>query len=301
MDVEQRLLRAFETVAEELHFGRAARRLYVSQPSLSRAVRELERVLGVELFARTSREVRLTPAGVVLKEELPRLFAEYERVLRQAQRVGHGEAGELRVAFLASATNVLLPAVVRTFRSAFPGVALTLEETLDEAALAGVVARRFDVALVRTKRHQPELAFEPLVRDRLCVVVAPDHRLARRRRLRYEDLREEGFVLWPRSDAPESFDDVVEGCRRAGFSPTVVQEANGAYTILALVAAGIGISLLASSYAALRGDDVVFVPLAGGQSILYAAWRTDDASSARENFVAVARRVARRLDGANRL
>src|SRR5918995_6756411 len=155
MDVEQRLLRAFAAVAEELHFGRAARRLYLSQPSLSRAVRDLERALGVELFARTSREVRLTAAGAALKEDLPSLFAERERVLRHAQRVGHGEAGELRVAFLASATNVLLPAVVRTFRGAFPAVVLTLEEMLDEAALTSVLTRRFDVALVRTQRRRP--------------------------------------------------------------------------------------------------------------------------------------------------
>jgi DNA-binding transcriptional LysR family regulator len=158
------------------------------------------------------------------------LLAEHERVLTHARRVGRGEAGELRVAFLASATNVVLPAVVRTFRSAFPAIVLTLEETLDDAALVGVLARRFDVALVRTVRRQPELAFERLVREPLCVVVSADHRLARRRRVRYEDLSEDGLILWPRRDAPESFDDVVEGCRRAGFS---------------------------------RRDDVVFVPLAG--------------------------------------
>ena len=232
MDVELRLLRAFEAVAEELHFGRAARRLYVSQPSLSRAVQELERAIGVALFARTSREVRLTPAGADLKRELPSLMAEYARVLEHARRTGRGEAGELRLAFLPSATNVVLPAVVRAFRSAFPEVALALSETLDDEALEGVLARRFDVALVRTVRPQPELAFARLVREPLCVVVPADHRFAGRLRVRYEDLREDGLILWPRRDAPESYDDVVERCRRAGFSPTVVQEASDAYTIL---------------------------------------------------------------------
>ena len=295
MDVELRLLRAFGAVAEELHFGRAARRLYVSQPSLSRAVRELERALGVELFARTSREVRLTAAGEALSEELPRLFAEQERVLERAQRVGRGETGVLRVAFLASATNVLLPAVVRTFRNAFPAVALTLEETLDEAALEGVLGRRFDVALVRSRRDDPRLAFERLLTEPLCLVVPADHRLARRRRARYEDIRQDGLILWPRKAAPESFDDVIEGCRRAGFSPTVVQETEGPYTILALVAAGVGVSVLAGSYEALRGDDVAFVPLAGRKTVLYAARLGGDGSVAEQNFVDVARRVARTL------
>ena len=297
MDVELRLLRAFEAVAEELHFGRAARRLYVSQPSLSRAVQELERAIGVALFARTSREVRLTPAGADLKRELPSLMAEYARVLEHARRTGRGEAGELRLAFLPSATNVVLPAVVRAFRSAFPEVALALSETLDDEALEGVLARRFDVALVRTVRPQPELAFARLVREPLCVVVPADHRFAGRLRVRYEDLREDGLILWPRRDAPESYDDVVERCRRAGFSPTVVQEASDAYTILSLVAAGVGVSVLAGSYESLRGDDVAFVPLAGRRTTLQAVWRADDGSAARRNFVDVARRVSRRLDG----
>jgi DNA-binding transcriptional LysR family regulator len=297
MNVELRLLRAFEAVADELHFGRAARRLYLSQPSLSRAVLDLERALDTKLFARTSRDVRLTAAGAALQEQLPHLFEEYEYVLARTQRVGRGEAGQLRLAFLASATTVVLPAAVRGFRDAFPGVALTLEQTLDDAALAGVLARRFDLALVRTVRPQPGLAFERLVREALCLVVPAGHRLAGRRRVRYEDLSEDGLVLWPRREAPESFDDVVERCRGAGFSPNVVQEASDAYTILALVAAGIGVSVLAGSYESLRGDDVAFVPLSGRYTTLQAAWRADDASSARENFVAVARRVCRRLDG----
>ncbi len=297
MDIELRLLRAFEAVAEDLHFGRAARRLHVSQPSLSRAVRDLERELGVPVFARTSREVRLTEAGAALQEALPLLFGEYARALERARRAGRGEAGELRVVFLASATNLVLPAVVRAFRGSYPGVVLTLEEALDDVALEGVVARRFDVAVVRTRRRDPVLAFARLSREPLCVVVPADHRLATRRRVRFDDLRGEDFVLWPRAEAPESFDSIVEDCRRAGFGPRIAQEASGAYTILALVAAGVGVSVLAGSYGALRGRDVVFVPLAGRHTALYAAWRTDDDSAARRNFVAVARKVTREPDG----
>ncbi len=291
MNIDLRLLRAFAAVAEDLHFGRAARRLHVSQPSLSRAVRDLERELGGALFTRTSREVRLTAAGKALKEALPPFFAEYERILGRVREAGRGQVGELRVVFLASATNAVVPSVVRAFRESYPGVALTLEEALDDAALEGVLGRRFDVALVRTRRRDPELAFARLAREPLCVVVAADHRLARRRLIRFEDLRGEGFVLWPRGDAPESFDSIAEGCRRAGFVADVAQEASGVYTILALVAAGIGVSVLAGSYRALRGSDVVFVPLAGRHTALYAAWRSDDASPARRNFVAVARKV----------
>lgn len=286
-----RLLRSFEAVADELHFGRAARRLYVSQPSLSRSIRELERRLGVELFARTSREVRLTEAGRILHERLPRPLGDLDALLTYIGRVGRGEVGHLGIAFLPSATNRLLPAIVRAFRSSFPSVSLALEETLDDAAIEGLLARRFDVALVRIVRSRPELRFEPLVREPLCVAVGHDHRLASRKRLRYADLRDERFILWPRQLAPESFDEIVERCRSAGFTPQVVQEAEHAPTILGLVAAGVGISVLARSYEALRSGDVLFVPLERDSTTLHVAWRADDRSAARQNFVEIARRV----------
>jgi DNA-binding transcriptional LysR family regulator len=125
------------------------------------------------------------------------------------------------------------------------------------------------------------------------VAVAHDHRLARRGTITYADLEGEPFVLWPRATAPETFDDVIQACRAAGFSPRVVQEATSAYTILGLVAAGVGVSVLASSYAARSGDDTVFVPITDSRTTLYLAWRGDDPSAARDNLIAVARRVAR--------
>jgi DNA-binding transcriptional LysR family regulator len=218
-------------------------------------------------------------------------MGDFAALLTYVGRVGRGEAGHLRVAFLPSATNRLLPAIVRAFRSDFPSVTLALEERLDDPAIEGLLARRFDVALIRTVRSRPELRFESLVREPLCVAVGHDHRLARRRRVRYVDLRDEGLIIWPRRSAPESFDEIVERCRGAGFTPRIAQEVEHAPTILGLVSAGVGISVLARSYEALRSGDVVFVPLERHSTTLHAAWRTDDQSAARENFVATARRV----------
>jgi DNA-binding transcriptional LysR family regulator len=298
---ELRLVRYFIAVAEELHFGRAAERLQIAQPSLSRAIRDLERMLGADLFVRTKRSVRLTDAGRTLLGEAPRALAEVERAFDETRRMGRGEVGELRLGFLPSATIELVPALVRASRAAFPGVRLQLLELLDDPQLEALRDRRLDLGLLRTARPDAELTFEPLVRERLSVAVAHDHRLALRKRARYADLRDEPLILWPRPAAPETFDAVIEACRGAGFSPRVIQEATSAYTIIGLVAAGVGASVLASSYGARSGDDVVFIPITGSETTLYLAWRRHEPSAARDNLIGVARRVATRFPGPARL
>jgi len=295
-----RLLRYFLAVAHELHFGRAAQRLHVAQPSLSRAIADLESMLGLRLFVRTKRSVRLTGAGRTLLEQGPHALAEVERVFEEARRVGRGEVGQLRLGFLPSAATRLVPAIVRAHRAAFPAVRLHLSELLDLPQLEALTQRRLHLALPRTVWADPTLVFEPLIREPMSVAVAHDHRLARRAAITYADLEGEPFVLWPRATAPETFDDVIQACRAAGFSPQVVQEATSAYTILGLVAAGVGDSVLASSYAARSGDDTVFVPVTDSQTTLYLAWRGDDPSTARDNLIAVARRVARGDPGIHR-
>lgn len=292
-----RLLRYFLAVADELHFGRAAQRLHLAQPSLSRAIGQLEAMLGVQLFVRTKRSVRLTDAGETLRAQGPRALVEVERAFEETRRVGRGEAGELRLGFLPSATAQLVPAIVRAHRAAFPAARLHLLELLDQPQLEALAQQRLDLALLRTVRDDPALVFEPLVREPLSGAVAHDHRLARRDSIGYADLEGEPLILWPRATAPEAFDGVIQGCQAAGFSPQVVQETTSAYTILGLVAAGVGVSVLASSYAARSGEDVVFVPVTDSQTTLYLAWRGDDPSTARDNLIAVAREVARRDSG----
>jgi DNA-binding transcriptional LysR family regulator len=288
-----RLLRYFLALGEELHFGRAAQRLHIAQPSLSRAIRELEQILGVQLLVRTKRSVRLTDPGRTLLELGPRAAAEVDRVFEETRRAGRGEVGELRLGFVPSAATQLVPAIVRAHRAAFPAVRLQLAEMLDEAQLEALGHRRLDVALLRTARPDSALRFEPLIREPMSLAMASEHRLARRRRIAYADLEGESLILWPRAAAPETFDAVVGALRAAGFSPRIVQEATSAYTILGLVAAGVGVSVLASSYAARKGEGVVFVPISGSQSTLYLARREDDVSPARDGLIAVARRVAR--------
>ncbi len=295
---ELRLIRYFVAVAEELHFGRAAVRLHISQPSLSRAIRELERTLGTDLLSRTKRSVRLTEAGRALLDEAPHALAEVERACELARRVGRGEAGQLRLGFLPSTNVELVPALVRESRKAYPDLRLRLHELFDDPQLDALSERRLDLGLLRDPRPDDQLTFEPLLRERLSLAVAHDHRLASRRRVSYADIRDEGLIIWHRSLAAQTYDTVIEACRNAGFSPRVVQEAGSAHTILGLVAADIGVAVLASSYGARSGPDVVFVPITGSESTLYLAWRSDDVSTARDHVIAIAHQVAAGHEGA---
>jgi len=281
-------------VAEELHFGRAAARLQIAQPSLSRAIRELERMLDTDLLARTKRSVRLTEAGRALLDDGPRALAEVERAFEHASSVGRGDAGELRVGFLPSAALELIPAIVRASRDSHPRLRLRLLELLDEPQLEALAEGRVDVGLLRTTRRSGEVAFEPLLRERLSLAVAADHRLASRTRVRYADIRDEGLIMWPRADAAETYDAIIEACRRAGYSPRVVQEASSPHTILGLVAAGVGVAVAASAYRAHSGANVVFIPITDSEATLYLAWRPGDPSMARDNLLALTRRVAAR-------
>ena len=289
---ELRLIRYFVAVAEELHFGRAAVRLRISQPSLSRAIRDLERVLGADLLIRTKRRVRLTEAGHALLHEAPHALAEVERACDQAQLVARGQAGQLRIGFLPSATVRLVPALVRESRKAYPALQLRLHELFDDPQIEALDERRLDLGILRDPRPHAELAFEPLLRERFSLAVAHDHRLASRRRVSYADIRDEGLIIWQRSMATQTYDTIIEACRSAGFSPRVVQEASSAHTIIGLVAADMGVAVLASSYSARSGPDVVFVPITGSESTLYLAWRSDDESTARDHVIAIAHRVA---------
>ena len=286
-------------VAEELHFGRAAARLHIAQPSLSRAVRDLEAALGVQLLTRTKRRVELTDAGRTLRDDAPLALETVERCLARTRRVASGELGELSVAFLPSVTGVLIPHLVAAFRAAHPDVHVQLAEMLDDPLIAGIAAGRIDVGIVRHAVEAGGLKFEPLIADPIHVVLPLGHPLASRKTLSFRDLRDEAFVLWPRTESSIGYDSVIAGCRRAGFTARVVQECSHPYTTLGLVAAGTGVSVLSSLYRSFR-DDVAFVPLAGERGTIYLAWRGDTPSPARDAFLALVRETIRATDTSER-
>lgn len=293
--MELRHLRYFVAVAEELHFSRAAARLHIAQPPLSQQIRHLEHELGVTLLFRTRRRVELTDAGRALLEEARRLLAGAERAARVARRAGGGEVGQLSVAFVPSADLDVLPRALRVWHARFPDVELELQTLLPAAQLEGLAAGRLHVGILRLPvSAERELVVEPLQEEPLVAAVPQRHRLAARARVRLGDLAGETILMFQRHVAPGYYDLLTSACLAAGFTPRVFHPGS-LQTNLALIAAGLGVSLLPTSIRNLRRAGVVYRPLAPPvpRVALAVAWRRDERSAVVPAFVEVVRAVAR--------
>jgi len=295
MDVDVRLWRSFTTVAEELHYGRAAERLHISQPALSRQIRDLEQVLGVTLFDRTSRRVVLSPAGLVVLGQARRALTEADRAVRLARLAAHGDWGELAIAALPTATLAPLPAIIRSYREEHPAVGVTISESFDDEQLAALVAGHIDVGFLRATAAPAGLNLETLLTEPLLAGLPADHRLARQPEIALSDLATEPFVFFPRHRSVLAYDQFIAACRAAGFSPDIVQEASG-ITTLALVAAGLGITVVAASYRSLSLDGVRLVPITGHQLTLQVAWAAANTNTALPAFLHTARQMLRGVE-----
>ncbi|WP_116043337.1 LysR family transcriptional regulator [Amycolatopsis palatopharyngis] len=259
--MELRHLRYVIAIAEELHFGRAAERLRVAQPSLSRQVRQLERDLGVQLFARTSRRVELTPAGIAFVAAARHTLAAAEESRTAARQAAAGVVGTAVLGFVASAAVDILPRVVPAHRSARSQVRLSLREMTTEEQVPALLDGEIDVGIGRDLEPLDELRIESLHREPLIAALPQDHHLHHRRRLSMADLRGSPFVTLPRQRVPRAWDKTLQMCRQAGFVPSFTQEANQFVTLLALVAAGLGVAVVPASVRPLRQRGVRYVPL----------------------------------------
>jgi DNA-binding transcriptional LysR family regulator len=296
--VELRHLRSFLAVAEELHFGRAAARLHISQPPLSQQIRRLEDELGARLFRRTKRRVELTPAGQAFLTEARQTVAQAERAVRAAQRAERGEIGELVVGYVTSATYGPLPDVIRMFRRRFPDVDLGLKNLRSLQQRQALVDRQIDVGFVRPQVADSRLAYEPIWRESVVVALPDNHPLARRTAVSVSDLSTELFVVGD-LDAPGSFyDEVFTLCRAAGFTPRVAHRAPDVQAVIALVAAGLGVGPVPATIQGFRRKGLVYRPLRARSfsTEMGLAWRRDEESALVEQFRQVARETARRSE-----
>ena len=297
MTVELRHLRYFVAVAEELNFGRAAARLHIAQPPLSRQIRDLERDVGTPLFDRVPRGVELTAAGSVFLAEARLTLAQAERAKRTAQRAARGETGRLRVGFVETATQSgILPDVLRYFRTHLPSVGLSLFELDPPRQLEAFRDGRIDVGIAHgiPGTADRSLRAEEIHREPVVVALPAAHRVARKRRLTMDALAAEPFVLFTRDVAPAMYDDVVASCRAAGFSPHVIQEATGWHTVASLVGAGTGIGIVPRSLATFSHPGVVYRRSRGlaAELVLVAIWDGGRRSAVRERFVTALKAVA---------
>ncbi|WP_076999626.1 LysR family transcriptional regulator [Variovorax sp. KK3] len=273
--MELRHLRYFVVLAEELHFGRAARRLSISQPPLSVAIRQLEDAVGARLFERNSKEVRLTPAGETLQASASRLLRQAEEAALEARDVGRGAAGRLRIGFVGAMLYRGLPQALAKFQAQHPAVRITLAEFNSGVQIAELLHDRLDLGFVHTSRMPAELSHRLLLSEPFVACLPAGHRLARRRAVALASLKGEPFVLFSRDASPDYHERILGICAGAGFHPEVRHEVRHWLSVVSLVSQGMGVALVPSALqnAALRG--AVFRPLEGdaARSDAYAIWR----------------------------
>jgi DNA-binding transcriptional LysR family regulator len=287
--MELRQLRYFVAVAEELHFGNAARRLQVAQPALSRQIQALEKELQLLLLFRNRRRVQITPAGQVFLERSRVLLARVEDAVLAAQRVGSGVSGSLNVGFVGSATYDILPAALRAFREATPHVELTLSEMTVHAQLEALTEKRIDVGLLRLPVKTEGIVFRTISREPLYVALPSSHRFAELPAMRLSALAAEPFVLYPDHPRPSWTEFIIGVCQPAGFRPMIVQRTVEIQTTLSLVAAGIGISIVPACIGNILRKDVVYRRLTGvrARTELLVAYREKDPSAVVKTFLKV--------------
>jgi DNA-binding transcriptional LysR family regulator len=293
INMELRHLRYFLVVAEELHFGRAATRLHVTQPPLSQQIRQLEDELGILLFQRTKRRVQLTEAGRAFREAAQQILAQAEQAVRTAQRVHRGEIGPLTVGFVGSAITGIFSELLLAFRTRFPEVELTLQELTTAQQVHALRERRIDVGVLRPPIGEETFALETLCREPFVVVLPNAHPLAAQRRIPLCALAHETVVLVPTYVGPGVQDETVEFCHRAGCYPQRLPGATQMLTVIGLVAAGMGLSLVPASMRTVQWKGIVYRPLEDQMPPveLAVAWRRNEASPVVKRFVGVAREL----------
>lgn len=280
--MELRHLRYFLQLAEELHFARAAKRLGISQPPLSQQIRQLEEELGVPLFERTSRRVALTAAGTLFLEQARRTVQQADRAVAVARRAARGEAGELAIGFNASAP--LVPKVataIYRFRETYPDVTLSLSEVAAADQTAAIADQSLDIGFMRgavAPSLPSALTATLLLRERLFVALRRSHPLADKDRLVLADLSGEAIVAYA-SDRGGFTGEVFTLLRNAGVEPRLGQSVHELSTLVGLVAAGVGIAIVADSLRTLQSPDLLYLPLHDEQAES-AVWLVHSSSTA---------------------
>jgi DNA-binding transcriptional LysR family regulator len=283
-------------VADTLHFGQAAERLHISQPPLSQQIRQLEDALGVALFQRTKRHVQLTKAGELFVEEARVILAQVDHAARVAQRVGHGEAGQLIVAVAGPADSPFFVDVFRLFAARHPSVHIALRNLGTAQQAEAIRGGRVHAGFLVPPVSDPALAFETVVDQPIGIALPSCHRLAGRAYVPLAELAAESHIMFARHLGPHLFDAIVTACREAGFTLNVVHEVDNVQTACTLVAAGLGVCFVPAEAQNGRSSAItvrpVRPPLRHVDSRLALAYRREPLCELVQMFVAVVREIA---------
>jgi DNA-binding transcriptional LysR family regulator len=290
--MELRHLRYFVAVAEAENVTRAAAKLRIAQPAVSRQIRDLEEELGLALLERNAKSVRLTEAGRVFLEEARAVLARAQDAVRAVRAVAGGTRGELHVGYAPSLTVQILPRALRRFQADLPGVRISLHDLSTEEMLAGLRENRLEVALMvaPSGKELRGLKFHELARYPFCVAVAPKHALARRRSVALDKVAAEPLIAYSRSDYPEYHEAIAEAFAPTGRQPTIVEEHDSVTSLIAAVESGRGVALVPSALACMVGPRLKIIQLTPEQRpiVVGAVCRKDANTLVAQRFIAAA-------------
>jgi DNA-binding transcriptional LysR family regulator len=291
--MELRHLRYFISVATELHFGRAAEKLHIAQPPLSKQIQDLEKELGFELFTRTKRSVALTPAGQSFLVEVNQIFQQLDRAIDIGGKTSRGELGQISIGFVGSATYNILPVMLQQFRDRYPYVQIELHELTTDRQLIWLREGRIDIGSIRPPIVDRNFNTQVIFQESFVAALPINHHLAGVAEIDLASLATEPFILFPRELAPGLYDPIISICQAVGFSPQVVQECIQMQTIVSLVSANMGVSILPESIKEAPRQGVVYKPIRVGTvsveklATISLIWRINDRSPTVNRFLEV--------------
>lgn len=290
--MEFRLLRSFIAVAEEGSIGRAAQRLHISQPPLTRQIQQLEEELGARLFSRTARGIDLTEAGYLFFEEAKNIMSLAEQAAERTYQAGQGKLGRVDIGIFGSGIFGVIPKVLLAFRQAYPDVNIVLHNMDKGEQLAALRQRRITVGFNRLLGNSLDIASETILSEPLYLAINRSHPLSKEKSIPWREIGNHPLVAFPSGTRPSFIDWVCNLCRKDGFQPNIVQEVGDAVNGVALVATGFGICIVPESATNLKLPGVVYRPLTRSpmpEVDLSCIYRSNDESTILKSFLAIAR------------
>lgn len=283
--LELRHFNYFLAVAEELHFKKAAERLFISQPGLSRQIKQMEEILDTQLFVRDKKKVSLTDAGKYLKDEIEFILNHLELAKRHVKLVAQGKFGELNIGFLGSAMQTVIPDLLLKLKDEYPEINTSLEELSNRAQLNAVLKDGLDIGFVRMARVPKGVAIHPVFNDTFSVVVPANHNVTAASFNGMEQFKEENFILFSHNYSPLYYNTVMSICEDAGFTPKVSHKSVHAQTIFTLVENNLGIAIVPTSLQQGFKMNVKFIELKKipQRAVLSVIWKEDNRNPVLEN------------------
>ncbi len=292
-DLELRLLRMFVTLAEELHYGRAAQRLFMTQPPLSKAIQQLEAIIGLRLFERDSKHVALTPAGDLLLEKAREALLHVHDTVELGKAVARGMSGRITVGFTGAMLYRGLPKMVDWFKANSPGVELALHEAMSQRQVELVRSGSLDAGFVNSPLAPSGVDSMMVFRERFMACVPIGHKLAKSARIKLQAMRHETFLSFSRATSPAYHDRVMALCADAGFHPATRQFEGQILTMVAMVAAGFGVALIPESVKGAGINGAVFIPIVASvpQPTAFFIWKAAPVPPALSGLVKAVRAI----------